>query len=818
MFTNYLKIAIRSMLRERYYTLIKITGLALGLGTSMVLFLYVSYQLSFDTFHRDVDRIYRVNQTSIWDPKGGIFNSTGLAVAGALKEDFPEIEEIMRVNTPGNYTVRYEKPGGDILSFNEDRVFAADSNFFSIFDFKLKEGDPATALMGLNKIVLSAETAQKLFGDEPALGKYIHLSGEKDHLMEVTGVTVTQPSNSHFNFDYLYSIYSNPNIKRFEWSWIWTQVVTYVKLRPGADAVALDEKLKTFAERHAPECFKLLGIDYNEFMKDKGSWKLYLQPMKDIYLYSVSPGPGLNPIGNRIGSVGDINYIYIFSAVSGFILLIAVINFINLSTARGAQRAKEVGVKKTLGMMRTSLIAQFQTEHILITAVSMLLGMGVMELLRLVIQPWVGIEIPLSAWSVGTFASVIIITPVVIGFLAGLYPSFYLTAFRPSQVLKGKLATGFRSSKLRNALVVFQFTISIGLMVGTMVVFRQLDYFQSKDLGFDKENLLLINYTEKLGTHMESFRDEIVKLPGVVDAAVSMNIRLGTEDIYSSEGDDKKVTISHYKIDDHFFNVTKLKLVTGRTFDINRPSDATAGIINEASASQLGWTPEEALGKRIIYPDGAPIEVIGVVKDFHFQSLRQNIMPLIFFDLRSKMWDAGWITMIRYKAENPSELISKIEQRWNQVVNGVSIEYSFFDQELKQQYQQEQQLGALFSIFTGLSITIAVIGLVGLVSYSAEQRKKEIGIRKVFGASLSSIYVMINTQYIRLVVIALFIATPVSWWFMKEWLETFAYRTSIDISVFLLAGLAELVLALICVGYLALRAASLNPSAVLKEE
>ena len=397
MFVNFFKTAIRSILRERHYALIKIVGLALGLGTSLVLMLYVSHQLSYDTIHTDVSRMYRVNQTNIWDPAGGFFGSTSPAVSFALKNDFPEIEEVLRINTPGPNIVRYSVPGGNVLAFNETKILAADSNFFSFFNFKLKEGDPRTALVGKGKVVLSEEAAKRLFGDEPALGKLIQISDQRI-TAEVTGVTEAQPLNVHFGFDYLLSMYTNPAIKEFEWSWIWTQVVTYVKLRPGSDVEALNTKLLRFADRHAPATFKRFNMDYKEFLKEKGAWTVYLQPVKDIYLYS-------DKIGNRLGPVGDIKYVYVLGVIALFILLIAIVNFVNLSTARATKRAKEVGVKKTLGMMRGSLIAQFQLEHILLTMISMLLGLGVMELLRLVIQPFVGIEIPIICLEYGKIYS-----------------------------------------------------------------------------------------------------------------------------------------------------------------------------------------------------------------------------------------------------------------------------------------------------------------------------------------------------------------------------------------------------------------------------
>ena len=812
MFSNYIKTAIRSILRERRYSLIKIIGLSLGLGTSLVLLLYISHQLSYDSMHRDVSRMYRVNQTAIWDPNGGIFNSTGPAVAFALRTDFPEIEEILRINTPGGLIARYQRPNGDFVAFNEERVLAADSNFFSFFNLKLKEGDPRTALFGKNKVVLSDKAAMRLFGNEPAVGKIIHL-GDDRLAVEVTGVTEEQPTNMHFHFDYLLSMYTNPAIKEFEWSWIWTQVVTYVKLNADADVQLLNEKLKSFADRHAPATFKRLQMDYKEFINEKGAWLLYLQPVDEIHLYS-------DRIGNRLGSLGDIKYVYVLSVIAAFILLIAIVNFINLSTARATNRAKEVGVKKTLGLTRGSLIAQFQVEHILLTSISMLLGLGVMEILRLLIQPLVDIEIPLSVWSISTFILIIICFPLIIGFLAGLYPSFYLTSFRPAQVLKGKLATGLRSSGMRNGLVIFQFTISIALMAATLIVFQQLHFFQTQSVGFQKENLLVINNAEKLGDQLESFRNEISAFNGVVSASLCVDIRGGFEDIYMREGDMKQLSISGHNVDEHFFETTKIQLVSGRTFDKNRPSDKNSVIINETTARFFDWTPESAIGKKIIYigDDFGPQEVIGVAKDFHLSSLRENIMPYMFFNYNQNTFRTDRIVLLRYNTADIGGLIRKIEGTWNKLVEATPFTTTFYDEQVKMQYQQELRIASLFSVFSTLSITIAVIGLVGLVSYSAEQRKKEIGIRKVFGASLSRIYIMINTQYVRLLFVSLVIATPIAWLLMQQWLNSFPYRVTVNPLIFAVSGLIELVLALICVSYLALRAASLNPAAVLKDE
>lgn len=812
MFQNYFKTAIRSILRERYYALLKIAGLALGIGTSLVLLLYISHQLSYDRFHPAADRTYRINQTNIWDPSGGVFGSTGPVVADELLQDYPEIESAVRINTPGASIVRYIERNGDVKAFSEDRILAADSNFFSFFHFPLTEGDPHTALTGKNKVILSDKAAKRLFGNERALGKTI-LLGDDRTTLEVTGVTAEQPTNSHFTFDYLLSMHTNPNIREFEWSWIWTQVVTYVRVKPGTDAEALAAKLKTMPDRHAPATFRKLNMDYAEFKKEKGNWELFLQPLYDVHLYSAQ-------IGNRLGTSGDIRYIYVFGIVAVFILLIAIINFVNLSTARAIKRAKEVGVKKTLGLMRTSLVIQFQVEHIMVTFAAMLLGLGVMEILRLLLQPVAGIMIPMDVWNPVVFVAVIILLPIFIGFLAGLYPSFYLTSFRPAEVLKGRITSGVSNSRLRNTLVVFQFAISIALMAATFIVFQQLKFFQSQNLGIDKDNVLILNNADKIGEQLQSFRDEVSGYTGVRDVSLATDFRRSLEDIFMREDNEMKLPITQLKIDEHFFKTFGLTLASGRAYEEGRPSDADAVILNETAVRLYGWTPEEALGKHILYlgDDVGPQEIIGVVKDFNFQSLRQNITPFIFFNIKSNMWNTSRTVAIKINTPDPAQLIHKLEQRWNELTDAVPFQYAFYDDEIKMRYQEEERLGSLFSIFTGLSITIAVIGLIGLAAYSAEQRRKEIGVRKVFGASLANIYIMMNVHYVRLMLVALVISTPATWWVMQQWLNTYPYRVSIAPWIFLVAGAVELVLALACVGYLALRAASVNPSHVLKEE
>ena len=480
MLRSYFKITYRNILKSKGYSFINIFGLSLGIACCLLMFNYVRFEFSYDNFHPEVDRTYRVDQVLPWSLEEGVSGSTAPPLANTLKTNYGEVEEVMRINTPGDFIIRFSDAPNHMIAFNESHVYAADSNFFSFFGFRLKEGDSRTALQGVHKVVISEEVAKKLFGDAPALGKILQL-GDDRTAIEVTGVTEHQPENTHFHFDYLLSMDTNPSVKKRDWSWVWTQVVTYVRLKPGADPKALEGKMLTLGERVIKPAFESRGMDYENALEGKGTWNFYLRPMRDIHLKSGD---------NRLGPAGDIKYAYTFAVIGGFVLLIAAINFINLSTARGTKRAKEVGVKKTLGALRSSLISQFQSESIFLTIFSTMLALILVEGLRLMIEDVVGISIPFTLWKDKEMLLMLPFIPLVIGFLAGLYPSFYLTAFRPVHVLKGKIASGLGNSTLRNGLVVIQFSISIALIAGTIIVFQQLRFVSSTNLGFDKENVL----------------------------------------------------------------------------------------------------------------------------------------------------------------------------------------------------------------------------------------------------------------------------------------------------------------------------------------
>lgn len=810
MIRNHLRLSLRNLLKSKGYSFINIFGLAVGVASCLLILSYIRFEMSFDKTHPDVERLYRVNQTLIWRPGGGVFSSSGPQLAFALKEDYPEVESVLRINTPGEYTVHLTEAA---KSFRESGILAADSNFFSFFDFKLKEGDPRTALTGPDKVVISDEVARKFFGNEPAVGKMLQMEGKNSRTVEVTGVTERQPDNMHLHFDYLLSMHTNPDIKEFEWSFIWTQVVTYAKLRPGVNVAELEKKLQTIGPRRIVPSFVRLGMDYNEFVRDKGGWSFYLQPVLDIRLHSAN-------IWNRYEETGDIAYLYLFGGICIFILIIASINFINLSTARASMRAKEVGVKKTLGAHTGSLIMQFQLESILICCLATVLAVALMGIIKPLILEVTGFDLPFSLFHDRELLWWIIALPLVLGFLAGLYPSFYLTAFKPAQVLKGRVASGMKSGNLRSALVLVQFVIAITLMAVTLVVQQQIRYMSNMNLGFDKENILLIQHADEMGDQLESFRNEVAAYPGVIQASTAMGVpgRGNWEDIFGAEGTTTTVPIHLIKIDKNYFETLGLQLVAGRELDENNPADQNAAVMNENTARLFGWKPEEAVGKHMLYPDGAKIPVVGVVRDFHFRSLREPISPLIFFSLKAPMFGDMRVIAIKFKADDVAGLRKKIEKRWSELVPKTPVELTFFEEDLERQYQNERRLAGLFSVFTGFSIGVGIIGLIGLVAFSADQRRKEIGVRKVFGASVGSIFVMMNAQYIKLMVVAAVIAAPLSWWMLGKWLSEFAYHVDISPLVFVACGLIEIVIAVLCVSYLSVRAARLNPAHALKEE
>ncbi|MEP2774296.1 MAG: ABC transporter permease [Fulvivirga sp.] len=813
MFKNIFKITLRNLIKERFYATVNIFGLALGIASSLLIISYVLHETSYDKTHPDLDRLYRVNMTNIWMPGGGEWSSTSPPLAEVLVADYPEIEETVRINTPGGNIIRSESDG-ELMSFYESEILGADSNFFNLFDFELLYGDPKTALTGINKVVVSKEMAIKYFGTEQVLGETL-LFGDSKTAVIISGVTDTQPTNNHFRFDFLISITTNPAFKNIEGTWIATQVVTYAKLKPGSKAGQLEQKMDVIAPNYAAAQLSGWGMEYEKFLEGKGEWKFYLQPVSEIHLNSAG-------IGNRIGPVSDGTYMYVFSFTAALILLLAVINFINLSTARASIRAKEVGVRKALGSNRSQLIGQFMFESVGLCFLAGIVGLGLAEFMRLLIENYMGSVFHIVQWYSPLFYVLFILFVVLVGFIAGIYPALHLTGFKPSKVLKGEFRTGQKSKWLRNGLVILQYSISIALMVGTLVVYFQLSYFNNKDVGYEKDNIVVINWAHKLGTHLEKYRQDVLSHPAVKNATISMDVigRGSYEDIFVDRKSGHEQSIAMMKADEHQLETMGIELLMGRFFDKNNAADKHAIVINESTMAAFGYTEDNVLNQEIDYAgdDMGAARVIGVVRDFNFYSLHYPIAPYIFFHLDAPIWGSSRVVSIKTTSDNTAELLSFLENKWNETVSDAPFDYSFLNDEYALQYQTEQQLGVLFALFTVIALVIACLGLFGLASYLVSQKSKEIGIRKTLGASVAQILLKFNSSFVKLVVIAMCLALPIAWWAMESWLDQFVYRIDLEWYIFAIASLLSLVIALLTVSFHSVKAAYLNPVETLKDE
>lgn len=813
LFFSHIKIALRNYRRHFGYSFINVMGLAAGIGVCLIIYSYTRYELNYDAFYRDGDRMYRVNQTNIWTPAGGMFANTTPPLANQLKENLPEIIEATRINTPGNYEVRYKDQTGDLIIFRESKVLAADSNFFDFFTIPVLEGDPQKMLVGKNRVVITESTSERYFGTGSPLGKVLLLGDDRIPVI-VSGLVADLPENMHFDFDLLLSMSTNPAVKDFDWSWIWSQMATYVKLRDGKDLEKISQKMTEILMPQVRSTFDRLGMDFEDFMQGKGDWVFELQPVQDIHLHSAD-------IGNRLGPVGDIKTIRILQIMAILILLIAVINFVNLSTARANIRAKEIGVKKTLGATIRELARQFQVESIFMTFIASVLSIPLALALSAFIFNRTGININFDWLRQPDDFLFLVITLLLIGLLAGIYPSLYLTRLKPVTVMASQKGDRKGNLGLRNLLVAFQFTISLALLSGGILIAKQLNYLNEKDLGFEKENILVVDGAEILGDQVYTLRNQIENMPEVESASVSMSVpgEMSFEDLFQREGSNIKLAISQVKVDPHFLTTMNLKMAAGRFFQENNEADKYHAVINETTARLFGWTPEEALGEKIVYPsDGVPSsEIIGVVSDFHFQSLYQNINPLLLVHIESPMWGDQKMLAVKYRQATVEETLAGVKGAWEQFAHESPFSYSILDEDLNRLYEQDKQLSILVNMLSLLSVFIAILGLTGLVSFTVDQRKKEIGIRKVLGASSGGIFLLINRQYLNLFFIGLLCSVPLTWWVLSIWLRDFAYHIDITWYTFLFSGIILLLICLFSVGILVIRAARSNPVEAIRD-
>jgi len=807
MLKNYLKIGWRNLLKNKGFSIINITGLATGLACFILIALYVADELSYDRYNEKADRIYRVNSDINF---GG--NKLHLAVnsdpmGATLKKDYPQVEEYARFyNSSGSKLV---KKGNEYI--DEIHVVHADSTLFNVFTLPAVAGDTRTALNEPNTVVITASTAKKYFGTTNAVGKTIEADKTP---YKVTAVIKDIPRNSHFNFDFIFSM---KNVTDYQWgNYLSHNFQTYIVLRKGTDYKAFEKNFAQVIDKYimpqAKQFMQISSID--EFTKAGNKLEYSLMPLTDIHLKSDRfPELGVN---------GNMQYVYIFGAVAVFILLIACINFMNLSTARSANRAKEVGIRKVLGTDRKWLIGQFLTESTIMVAISLMLALGIAFLVIPYFNNIAAKSLSIRNLLDARILPFLILLPFIVGVLAGVYPAFFLSGFKPISVLKGKGSTGLKKSNLRNALVIFQFTTSIILIIGTIVVYRQLNYIQSKNLGFNKDQVLIVG-TAALGKNVDAFKNEVLNMPGVKMGTLSGFLPVANsgrnDNTFSKEAvmtSENGVSMQNWAIDYDYIKTMGMEIVKGRNFSKEFGSDSLAMIINETTAKLFGF--DDPIGKKIYSPNKAdnklvPFTVIGVVKNFHFESLRQNIGPLCMWLGRST-----WLTSFKVDTKNIQRLVKQVETKWKAMAPGMPFSYRFLDQDFDNMYRDEERIGRIAITFAILAILIACLGLFGLATYMSELRTKEIGIRKVLGASVSTLAGMLSKDFLKLVFISFCFAAPTAWWIMYKWLQDFAYRINISWWIFLLAGIIALLIALMTVSFQAIKAALANPVKSLRTE
>lgn len=800
---NYFKTAWRSLKKNKGFTFLNISGLTIGVAVCLLIIFYVIDETSYDRYNINGKHIYRVNtDTKI---NGSVTSSATAApkVAEALRLNFPEIEKTVRLLP--DEEVRFKKGEELVL---EKKVLYCDATIFDVFTLPMLEGDPKTALAEPNTIVITESIAEKYFNTTHVLGKVLEkvVDGNNKTNYRITGVIKDLPARSHFDVEFLESMISVP-ISSNENFTAFFPFSTYLLLKPHADHQGLEAKLPAFLKKH---------IDFIDDMEKKGDYIKYnLTPLYDIHLQSNR--------SNELGANGNIQYIYIYSGVALFILLLACINFMNLSTAHSSTRAKEVGIRKVLGSPRSALIWQFISESVLMsffaTLAAVLLAWALLPLFNRIAGKDLAITLSTFAWLLPAITGITL----VIGLLAGSYPAFFLSAFKPVKVLKGATAAGVKGNRLRSLLVVFQFSISILLIISTLIIYNQLNYMQHKSLGFNRKQVLLVKHMNALNKQATIFKQEVLHLPGVAGASLSSFVPTGHRRWANYVTANKSIHQTEFwPVDEDYLHTMNMELDKGRDFDPALSSDSSAIIINQTAAKAMGFTGDP-IDKTIAYGNNQKqYHIIGVVKDFNFNSLRDNVTSVVLtmttaFE-RKKQGDGPDVMAIKVSNEKLPALIGMIEKKWKAFSQNQEFDYSFMDEDFDSLYRAEQRTGKISLLFTTLAIFIACLGLFGLAAYTAEQRTREIGIRKVLGANVPDLVALLSANFLKLVLLAFLVAAPLAWLFMEKWLQGFAYRQSISWWVFVVAALGALLIALLTISTQFIKAAVVNPVQSLKRE
>ena len=807
MLRNYFKIAFRNLVNNKGFSAINILGLAVGIACCLLIMLYVTDELSFDRYHQKADRIYRLNLGIKFGGTEQQVATTSDMLGPTLKKDYPQVENYVRLYDAGSSLV---KQSGTLDNIKEAKILFADSSIFEIFTFPLVAGNPKTVLTAPNTVVLSESAAKRHFANQNPIGKMLNLDNKKEY--QITGIMKDIPENSHFKSDFFVSM------KSIDYDWnsvLSNNFQTYILIDKNANPKDFDGYFSQVVQKYvSPALFKVMGSTLEQFEKSGSYYRYSMIPVTDIHLKSKSK--------NELGINGDIQYVYIFSVVALFVLLIACINFMNLSTARSSKRAKEVGVRKVLGSLRFQLMFQFFAECILLSFIALFVALGFVYILLPFFNEIAAKNLSISNLFSEKFFFLVALLPILVGILAGVYPAIFLSSFTPIKVLKGNL--NLKGGSLRNVLVVFQFATSIILIIGTVVIYRQINFIQQKNLGYNKDQILVINDAYALDKKAITFKEEVLKLKGVESGTLSGYLptpsnRNSTVMFPEGQIDQTKgISIGNWYVDYDYINTLGMKITKGRNFSKEYGTDSTGVILNETAAKLFGF--REPLNKKIVLMTDSQGEktktfkVVGVVKDFHFESLKSDIGALCLF-LDSSTGNVSF----RLNAQNDvPNTIKQIEAKWNELAPGQPFSYGFMDDSFNNVYKAEQRIGKIALAFAFFTILVACLGLFGLVTFVAEQRIKEIGIRKVLGASVPSIVRLLSTSFIKLVVVSILLASPVAYFVMNRWLQDFVFRINIEWWYFVVAGIMAITIALLTVSYQAIRAALMNPVKSLKSE
>jgi len=802
MIKNYFKIALRNLSKNKVFSVINISGFAIGLTCFILITVFVIDELSYDKYPAQAENIYRVNLSVAGNGDVAVYPLVDVAVGEGIKNAFPEVKASTRIFSVSDF-VKY-----DDKQFKEEHLAFADSNFLQLFSIPLVEGNTTNALVQPNSIVVSRSFAKKYFGNGEAVGQSITV-GTRNTIYKVTGVIDKVPANSHFHFDAFLSMSTFPNTNK---TWSNLGYYTYLLLNKNTDPKKLEAKFPQLVAKYVvPEIQHDMGVSLAEAQKSVNTFRFSLAPLTDIHLRSNTKF--------ELEPNGDIQYVYIFSILALFILLLACVNFTNLSTARAIKRAREVGIRKVMGSVKKQLIVQFLSESVLFTFFSMLLSYVLIFLLLPYFNQLANKNISFDFFLNYKLILAVLLVSFIAGILAGIYPAFFLSSFNTIRVLKGASMQGSQKKPLRSSLIVFQFFVSTALIIATVIIYQQLHYMQNKKLGYDKDQVLFLPDARLLGKDQTAFKQQLLQDNRVVSASISRSIPGGQimdgTEIYpkneNSNGTEIHASISH--VDYDYLHTLGIQILKGRNFSKDFPTDSSGIVINEAAVQQLGWTNENAVGKTIVRSGQEEFKVVGVVADFNYASLKQKIAPLMMMLGRNF---GGLI--IKINTRDVKGFLADLKKQWNSFNPAGPLEYNFLDEKFAALYASEQRTKQIFSAFAVLAIIIASLGLFGLSAFVIEQRAREIGIRKVLGASVQQVLLLVSKEFLLLVGIAFIISVPVTWWAMHEWLKDFAYRINIGTGVFVAAGLSAILIAFFTISFQAIKAAIANPVKSLRTE